>query len=270
MDTSRIILGAGLLFIAVWAWASGDRPERQLRTVPPETATDVTRDATLLSDGDATHPPSIRQTPKDELAKESSTSHASYEAGAHSDDNLDDNGRAHFHPHGDQVCASGCAVSNHPTEQLTQTRFEQLLEEYAAGPLDGSNLALETLLFFGPQSADFLADQQASATDAIDPSRITAALLEEEKSKASSAEAEPLTDISGEHLSFLEEQLRRHTVKVAVHVMDEDGILRAELPPTRVPLDRRHIFKLDVNDLQPLVVSGTVKRVGLDHLWTRL
>jgi hypothetical protein len=37
-----------------------------------------------------------------------------------------------------------------------------------------------------------------------------------------------------------------------------------------VPLDRRHVFKMDTKDLPPLITSGTVKRVGLHHLWTRL
>jgi len=37
-----------------------------------------------------------------------------------------------------------------------------------------------------------------------------------------------------------------------------------------VPFDRRHVFEMKTNSLQPLVTSGTVKRVGLNHAWIRL
>ena len=51
----------------------------------------------------------------------------------------------------------------------------------------------------------------------------------------------------------------------------EDGYdTSTEMMPERVPLDRRHVFELTPADLQPLVASGTVKRVGLHHIWTRL
>jgi len=52
--------------------------------------------------------------------------------------------------------------------------------------------------------------------------------------------------------------------------LDEAGEVRSWLPATRVPLDRRHEFDMEVHDVQRLITSGTVKRVGLDHLWTRL
>ena len=55
-----------------------------------------------------------------------------------------------------------------------------------------------------------------------------------------------------------------------VRVVDEHREIRCWLLPTSVPFDRRHVFELETANVQPLVVSGTVKRVGLNHLWTRL
>jgi hypothetical protein len=46
--------------------------------------------------------------------------------------------------------------------------------------------------------------------------------------------------------------------------------VRSWLDPTEVPFDRRHVFEMEASGVQPLVTSGTVKRVGLYHLWTRL
>lgn len=147
--------------------------------------------------------------------------------------------RATFHPHGDQVCASGCAATRHPTEELTRYRFQQLLANFSDEPIDEPGLAFETLLYFGRQSAAWL--ERAGAAP-LDPMR--AALLRAE--------------------------LKQTHAEVSIHVVDEVGEIRATLHATRVPLDRRHEFKLDPHNLQPLIASGTVKRVGRDHVWTRL
>lgn len=147
--------------------------------------------------------------------------------------------RAHFHAHGQQLCASGCALSRHPTKTLTADKYRQLLRSYATGPLDESNLALETLLYFGRQTEQFLNFDSGSTLDS-------------------------------RRRQFLRQQLSRTHATVAIRVVDEQNEVRVSLPPTRVPLDRRHVFEMDKGNLQPLVTSGTVKRVGLEHLWTRL
>ena len=64
--------------------------------------------------------------------------------------------RATFHAHGDRMCASGCAASRHPTETLSREQFFALRQEMARGPLDETNQALETLLYYGRQSRDLL------------------------------------------------------------------------------------------------------------------
>ena len=105
--------------------------------------------------------------------------------------------------------------------------------------MDESSFALESLLYFGRQ---------------------TQALLKEEGDW-------PLDPLRSD---FLREQLRTTHAKIEIRLIDEHGEIRTWLPPTRVPFDRRHEFHMEVKNVQPLITSGTVKRVGLYHLWTRL
>jgi hypothetical protein len=146
---------------------------------------------------------------------------------------------ATFHPHGEEVCASGCAASHHPTEQLTDRHFEQLLADYSVEPIAEAGEAFETLLFYGRQVIGLL-DRNGSGP--LDPLRA----------------------------AVLRQELGRGHAELAIRIVDESGVVRAILPPTSVPLDRRHEFKLVPHNLQPLIASGTVKRVGRDHLWMRL
>jgi len=146
---------------------------------------------------------------------------------------------ASFHPHGEAVCASGCAASHHPTEQLTDRDFEQLLVDYSVEPITEAGKAFETLLYYGRQ-VTVLLDRHGSG---------------------------PLDSLRAE---ILKQELARGHAEVSIRIVDESGVVRALLPPTSVPLDRRHEFKLDPHDLQPLIASGTIKRVGRDHIWTRL
>ncbi len=147
--------------------------------------------------------------------------------------------RATFHPHGEQVCASGCAASRHPTDSLTPAHFTELLREYAAEPLGTVGSAQDALLYYGRQTSAMLASQD---THAIDPIRLVT----------------------------LKNQLAFNHAAIEIRVVDSTGQIRAALPSTQVPLDRRHEFELDTHDLQPMIASGTVKRVGRDYVWTRL
>ena len=147
--------------------------------------------------------------------------------------------RAFFEPHGEQVCASGCAVSRHPTKELTKTAFRQLLEQFEREPISEESHALETLLFFGRQTKELI------MSDGIGP-------------------------LDSQRAAALQHELSRTHALISIRVVDENGVVRSSLPPTSVPLDRRHVFSMNVNEVQPLVTSGTVKRVGLYHLWTRL
>ena len=159
----------------------------------------------------------------------------------------DDN--AEFHGHGEQVCASGCAVSRHPTDLLTKQKYFDLLnrlrqknqddEQSSLLSTEDSRLALDTLAFYGRQTNSMMKRFGVGG-------------------------------LPGDHAELLKRAMRHTHVMVAIRVTDESGAVRSWLDPTRVPLDRRHVFSMKTHRLQPLVTSGTVKRVGLDHLWTRL
>ena len=149
---------------------------------------------------------------------------------------------ATFEPHGEQVCASGCALSRNPTESLSSTKFHQLFGEYCAHQLN-QNSALDSLLYFGPQTQRHL--------DAI----------EADDSMAKS--------LNAKRVRFLKQQLKFTHAEIAIRVREEDENW-SWLAPTIVPLDRRHVFHMNSRRLQPLETSGTLKRVGLNHVWTRL
>lgn len=261
MDTSRSMLAVGLVLVGIWAWATDDpfgwnSDARNGNASAGEPASAAVPAAEPDTEAEFDGGEDLSISAPDGLLSLTAGHSAHTTFASFSDDEADSSGRAHFHPHGETVCASGCAPSSHPTDELSRVRFRGLLEQYATGPLDGTNLALETLLYYGPQSAAHLTAMQAESNS------------EGEAEGKEASELESLLKPS--QITFLEQQLRRNKVSVEVRIVDEHGQVRADLPATSVPLDRRHVFELDEHGIQPMVVSGTVKRVGLDHLWTRL
>ncbi len=146
---------------------------------------------------------------------------------------------AFFEAHGEQLCASGCAASRHPTEELTSDYFSRLLTEYSIQPMTSESPALEELLYYGPQTRKLI-------------------------------ELHGFSPLDSQRASFLWEELKTTHAKISIRVIDENNEIRTWLEPTLVPFDRRHVFEMETKRLQPLVTSGTVKRVGLDHMWVRL
>ena len=147
--------------------------------------------------------------------------------------------QAESHAHGETMCASGCAASRHPTMRLTPNAFDALLTEYQHSAPTAENEALEKILFYSRQSREHWQRQRFACRN-------------------------PLWQ------KVLDEELKKTHVLISLRVVDESGAIRSALTDVRVPLDRRHVFEMESDRLQPLVTSGTVKRVGLDHLWTRL
>ena len=147
--------------------------------------------------------------------------------------------QAEAHAHGETMCASGCAASRHPTMRLTPNAFDALLTEYQHSAPTAENEALEKILFYSRQSREHWQRQRFACRN-------------------------PLWQ------KVLDEELKKTHVLISLRVVDESGAIRSALTDVRVPLDRRHVFEMESDRLQPLVTSGTVKRVGLDHLWTRL
>ena len=70
---------------------------------------------------------------------------------------------------------------------------------------------------------------------------------------------------------LLEEELSRRTARLEVRFVNDADVERLRLEPTLVPLGvKQHLHPQHTLDLQPPEISGTVRRVGLRHLWTRL
>lgn len=143
---------------------------------------------------------------------------------------------AHPHPHGDQVCASGCTLSRHPTATLTQARFEQLIATLTSQPTNTA--AIDEMLYFGTQARTKL----NRITDEL-PATVRSMLLDE---------------------------LRSDRAAVMIRLVSESGDVLADLPSQIVRLDVRHEYDLQEHSIPELVASGTVKRVGRDRLWSRL
>ena len=144
-----------------------------------------------------------------------------------------------FEAHGTQLCASGCAVSRHPTGELSDARYWELISQVDSGPMAETNQALEELIFFGSQTR-----RQINVNG--------------------------FGNLDSGWSGFLGKQLACSHAQISIRVTDEEGAVRTWVEPTLVPFDRRHVFEMKTNSLQPLVTSGTVKRVGLNHAWIRL
>lgn len=113
------------------------------------------------------------------------------------------------------------------------------MAQFAREPIDETSPAFETLLYYGRQAKKFV---DLLGTSPLDPARADA----------------------------LRRELCRTHARISIRVLDEQGAARTWLRPTRVPLDRRHVFEMETDRVQALETSGTVKRVGLYHLWNRL
>jgi hypothetical protein len=147
---------------------------------------------------------------------------------------------AHPHPHGDQVCASGCALSRHPTARLTSQRFDELVGILIDDPDDVA--AIDELLYFGPQT----------------------------RARLSRADTENVARLSPTVTAMLQKELRFNQATVMIRLVSKSGEVLANLPEQTVRLDVRHEFDLQEHGIPELVASGTVKRVGRYQLWSRL
>ncbi len=149
-----------------------------------------------------------------------------------------DSSRATSHPHGDQVCASGCAASRHPTPPLSRNRFRELVAAFGQEEASSDSVSLDELIFYGPQTLGLLENGQVH--------------------------------LSKGHVARLQRELAIEEMLVELRVVDERGVVRVSLPPTRVPQHIRQEFAMSVADFQPTITSGTIKRVGVKHAWQRL
>ena len=143
-------------------------------------------------------------------------------------------------PGQNDACATGCSAVPATIGSLDGPEIERLLSEFVGGPASEENQALETLLFHGAQVKDLWETLDRSALDA-------------------------------ERGAFLRRELARTHARLDVRFVDDRGVERLRLGDQRVPLGiKEHLFPIDTQGFQPPEISGTVRRVGLKHLWARL
>ena len=138
------------------------------------------------------------------------------------------------------MCATGCSAATIEVEGLSEQAFEELLEQYSEHAFDEPTRALETLLFYSTDVRELTERLGLGALDA-------------------------------EHAEFLEREIERGHAQLSVRMLGEEGEERLRLGPVRVPLnEKQHLLPERSLNLQVPEISGTVRRVGVTHLWTRL
>jgi hypothetical protein len=138
----------------------------------------------------------------------------------------------------DGACASGCSLKNHPVPPFTAAQFGEALADYATRVPDESSEPLDTLLFYGKRTLELI-DEYGTA---------------------------PLPE---SHVEFLRRELSRSHAYVALRLVDEHGVVRAQYPDTRVPIGVKQHLKPEMTNLHPVEFNGTVMRVGLSYVWSR-
>lgn len=134
-------------------------------------------------------------------------------------------------------CAS-CGDARHPTAPLFLAEYEKLIASYAQDPVNDSE-ALDSLCYYGVQTRDLIREHGVGELDA-------------------------------EHAEFLRREVSRTHAFLSVRVTDENDVVRISMMRKRVAFDQRDHHEVDeVVDVLPPEISGTVKRVGLYHIWAR-
>jgi len=142
--------------------------------------------------------------------------------------------------HGTYTCAGGCETAPSMVDgDLSQEQYQAYLEAVSEEPLGTASHALENLLFHADATRFYLETIGAGP-------------------------------LSPEQLAFLEDELARTQVEVSFRVIGEDGEVHAYLEPTTIPLgEKQHAHLHTEGDLGDLEAGGTVRRVGLNHVWSR-
>jgi hypothetical protein len=138
------------------------------------------------------------------------------------------------------TCVSGCGVAADGSSELTLAEYRSLIKLYAREALGSEPRALETLLFHAEHTLRHV-------------------------------EAIGLSGLDDEHAAFLMRELGRDHGALEVRLLGTDGTVRLRLEPNAFPIGRKqHVRPEHVVDMAPPELSGTLQRVGLDHIWTRL
>lgn len=133
-------------------------------------------------------------------------------------------------------CQGTCQVES--PEILSDAATDALLAKVAASPVGTDSLELDTLLFHDHETTHRL-DEKAVA-------------------------------LSPEWETFLRRELARRNVTVTIRVIDETGAQRASVEGNWEIGVRAHHMVHDVKGVPPFEASGTLVRVGREHLWVRM
>ncbi|MEE9310834.1 MAG: hypothetical protein V3V10_00350 [Planctomycetota bacterium] len=131
-------------------------------------------------------------------------------------------------------CAS-CGDARHPTKYLSKSEFQTLINDFNSAAI-GENAAIDALCYYGPQTESWLASERP--------------------------------EISPDHAAFLDTELSRKQVKLAVRVIDVNGVERISFD-SLVDIDQRGHHHTHAVGLTAPEVAGTIKRTGLHHIWAR-
>lgn len=139
----------------------------------------------------------------------------------------------------DPSCVGSCSAVKDGPSKSDPAQIRTWLREFASQPMSSESPALEALLFH----------------------------REATKLQLLSMEA---LDLDERRAEFLSKELQRDQAYLEVRVRDAAGRVRVHLPEQRVALDEKQHLETENDLAQHVEYSGTVKRVGLDHLWVRL
>lgn len=139
-----------------------------------------------------------------------------------------------------EPCKTGCSIASHDIPSLDDPTIATLVGDLDLESTPGADsAALESLLFH--------AESVRRYVDARGPEAL------------------------GRHRALIERELTVTHAVLQLRVVDEAGVTRARFAPTRVPLGHKTHHPASASDKLPgLILSGTVVRVGLEHVWSRL
>ena len=139
----------------------------------------------------------------------------------------------------EEACKTGCTLAKHDIPPFSFGQFVRARAQYAKEKHNDASKSLETLLFYRQETLSYLGKNGVG----------------------------PLPE---KHATFLKRELSRKTATVSIRVVGANGRTRISLADVVVPLGvKQHLKPKALDGTQPLEFNGTVKRVGLYHLWSR-
>ena len=144
-------------------------------------------------------------------------------------------------------CQGTCQVTN--PEVLTPAAADIMLAKVMAMPVGTDSLELDTLLFHDHETLHRLDAKSAP--------------------NGATSQSTPLPN-SAEWESFIRKELQRKDVTVTIRVVDATGAERATIVEQWVIGEKGHHLVTEVVGVPAFEASGTLVRVGREHLWVRM